>query len=124
MGETSSHKRAKAKAAGKSGRTEVPLKGKWRLDAVSKVKATGVEQSGTIAGLEKAAKRLKDSRKRQKVLQVPQKDMDKASQAMRDVGSWWNCQEPVRNETTLCPQEEVEFPSHELYCTVRRYTFR
>ena len=40
MGETPSHKRAKAKAAGKSGKIEVPLKGKRRLDAVSKVKAT------------------------------------------------------------------------------------
>ena len=86
MGETSSHKRAKAKAAGKSGKTEVPLKGNRRLDAVSKVKATEVERSGTKAGLEKAAQRLKASRKRQKVLQVPQKDMDKASQAMRNVG--------------------------------------
>ena len=85
MGETSSHKRAKAKAAGKSGKTEVPLKGNRRLDAVSKVKATEVERSGTMAGLEKAAQRLKASRKRQKVLQVPQKDMDRASQAMRKV---------------------------------------
>ena len=85
MGETSSHKRAKAKAAGKSGKTEVPLKGKRRLDAVSKVKATEVERSGNMASLKKAAQRLKDSRKRQKVLQVPQKHMDKASQAMRDV---------------------------------------
>jgi hypothetical protein len=85
MGETSSHKRAKAKAAGKSGKTEVPLKGDRRLDAVSKIKATEVERSGTVDGLEKAAQRLKASRKRQKVLQVPQKDMDRASQAMRKV---------------------------------------
>ena len=41
-------------------------------------KATEVERSGTSAGLEKAAQRLKMKRSRQKVLQVPQKDMSKA----------------------------------------------
>jgi len=35
-------------------------------------------------GLEKAAKRLKDSGKPQKVLQVPQKDMAKAAKAMQN----------------------------------------
>jgi hypothetical protein len=39
-----------------------------------------------MAGLEKAAKRLKDSGRPQKVLQVPQKDMAKAAKAMQNVG--------------------------------------
>jgi len=49
-------------------------------------KAIEIERSGTLAGLEKAAKRLKDSGKPQKVLQVPQKDMAKAAKAMQNVG--------------------------------------
>lgn len=86
MSETSSHERAKSKAAGKSGKTEVPLKGKRRLNAASKRKATEIERSGNMDGLDKAARRLKASRKPQKVLQVPQKDICKAVQAMKNVG--------------------------------------
>lgn len=63
MVETSSHKRAKSKAAGKYGKTEVPLKGNRRLDATSKRKATEIERSGKLDGLVKAAHRLKVSRK-------------------------------------------------------------
>lgn len=44
-----------------------------------------IERSGTKKGLEKAALRLKDSRKRQKVLQVPEKDTSKASNAMKKI---------------------------------------
>lgn len=86
MPETSSHKRAKSKAAGKSGKTEVPLKGNRRLDATSKRKATEIERSGKLDGLVKAARRLKASQKPQKILQVPQKDIPKAVQAMKNVG--------------------------------------
>ncbi|MBF0379837.1 MAG: hypothetical protein HQL69_02400 [Magnetococcales bacterium] len=86
MSESSSHKRAKRAAAGKSGKTEVPLSGGRRLDAATKRRATEVERSGSSDGLEKAAKRLKDSKKPQKILQVPQNDMKKAAQAMRKVG--------------------------------------
>ena len=86
MSETKSHKRAKRKAAGKSGKTEVPLKGGGRLDAASRRRATEVERSGDPEKLHLAAKRLKRSRKPQKVLQVPQKDMTKAVAAMKDEG--------------------------------------
>lgn len=85
MSESYSHKRAKVKAAGKTGKTEVPIKGGRRIDAVTKERATEIERTGTSEALEKAAKRLKDSRKAQKVLQVPEKDMAKAVQAMRKV---------------------------------------
>lgn len=83
MSESKSHKNAKTKAAGKKGKTEVPLSRNRRLDAATKKKATEVERSGSSTGLEKAAQRLKDSGKPQKVLQVPQKDMPKATAAMR-----------------------------------------
>ncbi len=86
MAESQSHKRAKAKAAGKSGKTEVPIKGNRRLDAKTKHKAIEVERSGQKQGLTKAAQRLKVSRKAQKVLQVPQQDMTKAVEAMKNVG--------------------------------------
>jgi len=39
-----------------------------------------------VTGLKKAAERLKDSAKPQKVLQVPQKDMAKAAKAMQNMG--------------------------------------
>ena len=86
MAESQSHKRAKSRAAGKGGKTEAPLRGNRRLDAQNKKKATEVERSGIKARLEKAAQRLKDSGKRQKVLQVPQKDMSKAVEAMKAKG--------------------------------------
>lgn len=86
MPESSSHKRAKGRAAGKKGKTEVSLPGNRRLDAATSKKATEVERSGNQRNLVKAAQRLKSSRKSQKVLQVPQKDMSKAAAAMRNVG--------------------------------------
>lgn len=86
MAESASHKRAKSKAAGKSGQTEVQQKGGTRLDAASKRRATEVERSGNPRSLEAAARRLKKSGKPQRVLQVPQKDMDKAAEAMRRAG--------------------------------------
>ena len=46
MSESSRHKRAKSKAAGRQGITEKPLPGGRRLDAASKKRATEVERSG------------------------------------------------------------------------------
>ena len=86
MTESQSHKRAKSRAAGKGGKTETPLRGNLRLDARTQKKATEVERGGSKARLEKAAQRLKVSRKPQKVLQVPQKDMSKAVEAMKAKG--------------------------------------
>ncbi len=87
MSETPSHKRAKGAAAGRRGKTEVPLSRGRRLDAATPKKATEVERSGSESGLEKAARRLKASGKAQKVLQVPQKDIPKAVKAMQTVGT-------------------------------------
>lgn len=86
MAESQSHRRAKAKAAGASGETEKPLRGNRRLDAATARRATEVERSGDPAKLEAAASRLAASHKPQKVLQVPQKDMGVAAQAMRQAG--------------------------------------
>ena len=88
MPETPTHRRAKRRAAGPGGRTEVPLGGKQRLDALTKGggRATEVERSGSTLGLNAAAQRLKKSRAPQKVLQVPEKDMGSAVKAMRKAG--------------------------------------
>ena len=86
MAESKSHKNAKAKAAGKSGKIEVRISRNRSLDAATVKKATEIERSGTQQGLDKAARRLKSSGKPQKVLQVPQKDMGKAAAAMKKAG--------------------------------------
>lgn len=88
MAETESHNRAKNKAAGKGGRTEVPLSGNRRLDALSAGggRATEVERSGNLQSLKAAARRLDASGASQKVLQVPLSDFDAAAKAMRAVG--------------------------------------
>jgi len=86
MSESQSHSRAKAKAAGTAGNTEVRLTGNRRLDAATFGRATEIERSGRDANLEAAARRLRASGRRQKVLQVPNKDMGKAAAAMRRAG--------------------------------------
>ena len=88
MPETPSHRQAKNKAAGAGGQTEVPLPGGMRLDARTQGggRATEVERSGSSQGLAAAIHRLKLTRAKQKVLQVPQKDMAAAAQAMQKAG--------------------------------------
>jgi hypothetical protein len=87
MSESSSHQRAKIQAAGKNGQTEVPLPGGRRLDArTPSGRATEVERSGRTGELQAAARRLRDANSSQRVLQVPQQDMDAAAAAMRKVG--------------------------------------
>jgi hypothetical protein len=83
MPESAAHKRAKNKAAGASGKTEVPQKGGTKLDAQRSDTAIEVERSGNLAA---AVSRLKKSPKPKKVLIVPQPQMPKARQAMRKGG--------------------------------------
>ena len=85
MPKSNSHSRAQAKAAGKGGKTEASIKNGQKVDAMTanKKRATEVERSGNFA---KAAQRLKDSGCPQKVMQVPQKDFDKAVEAMKKAG--------------------------------------
>ena len=86
MAKSPSHKRAQSKAAGETGKTEVPLPRKRRLDAQSGNTSTEVERSGQPARLRKAAARLKSAGTKRKVLQVPQNDMEKAEEAMKQEG--------------------------------------
>jgi len=88
MAESDSHKRAKSKAAGKTGQTEVQLPRNRKLDALTAGgrHATEVERSGAPSLLEKAARRLKASEAPKKTLKVPHGDMDAAAEAMRAAG--------------------------------------
>ena len=88
MAESKAHRRAKRRAAGPGGRTEVPIRGRKRLDALTsgRRRATEVERSGSYGGLFTAAKRLKTSGAPQMVLQVPQNDMRTAVKAMQNAG--------------------------------------
>ena len=86
MAESQTHKRAKAQATGERGQTEKLLNGGRRLRAASAKRATEVGRSGPAKTLQKAAQSLTSSRKTQKVLQVPEKDMGAATVAMRETG--------------------------------------
>lgn len=88
MSESTSHRRAKNQAAGTHGETEVTLSRNGRLDALTSGggRATEVERSGQPQRLREAAQRLDSSGATQRVLQVPNQDMSKASEAMRDAG--------------------------------------
>lgn len=81
MPESSSHKRAKANAPGK---TEVPISKNRYLDSATRKTATEVERNRQ--NISKAVDRLKDSGRQRKVLQVPQKLMADASKVMRQKG--------------------------------------
>lgn len=83
MAKSESHKRAQSKAAGKSGKTEVPISRHRRVDAKTEARATEVERSGDPKLLREAAQRLRDAGTAQRVLQVPQKDMAEAAEAMK-----------------------------------------
>ncbi|OGI29898.1 MAG: hypothetical protein A2287_10535 [Candidatus Melainabacteria bacterium RIFOXYA12_FULL_32_12] len=85
MSKSESHKKAQSKAAGKNGYTEYELKNGQKLDAMSanKKRATEIERNGNFSD---AISRLKSSGASQKVLQVPQKDMKRAEQAMEEAG--------------------------------------
>lgn len=81
MPESQSHKRAKMKAPGK---TEVKIPGGKRLDSATKKTATEVERNPQ--NIPKAVKRLKDSDRPRRVLQVPQNLMNDAIKEMKKQG--------------------------------------
>lgn len=85
MAEKTTHKKVKSSLAGKTGRKEVSIKKGLRIDVMTKYKAVEVERGGP-SRLEKAAQRLKYSRKPQKVLVVPSDSMSIAKKAMQKVG--------------------------------------
>jgi len=87
MPEKPSHKRAERKAAGKRDKTEVPLPRGRRLDAKKKVggafRAEEIQPIGSGKAFLDAARRLRDSGSKIKILRTRQENMDKAEEAMR-----------------------------------------
>lgn len=86
MTESQSHKRAKNKAAGRNGRTEIPISRGRRLDAKNGHKAIEIERSGTKKGISKALSRLKTQTNSKKELLVPNRDLDKAKNVAKKRG--------------------------------------
>lgn len=83
MSPSRKHESIKKKEAGTTGKKEHWVRGK-RIDVVKKGKAIEVQTTVSSAGLLQAAKRLKSSGRRQKVLVVPKpKDVPKAAAALR-----------------------------------------
>ena len=76
------HKRIQDRLAGKSGKTEVPISGKRRLDVRKPGVAIEVERSGSTAGIERALARLRTQQTRRE-LRVPQKDLTMAIEAAK-----------------------------------------
>lgn len=74
MPESRSHKKGKGSAS----RTEVPIKGNRRLDAIRGKHAIEVERGGSPNKIDQALSRLKTQRSKNKILRVPQKDMNLA----------------------------------------------
>ena len=79
MSESRGHKQGKGNAA----RTEVTISRGRRLDAIRGCHAIEVERGGTPQKIKIALSRLKTQGNKNKILRVPQKDMDKAVQQAR-----------------------------------------
>lgn len=82
MAESRSHKAGKGNAA----RTEVPISGRRRLDAIRGHHAIEAERSGTKKGILQSLSRLRTQTNKNKILRVPLTDMDKAVQLTRSKG--------------------------------------
>ena len=76
MPESKSHKKGKGSAA----QTEVPIPGRRRLDAIRGQSAIEVERGGTPQKIDQALSRLRTQKNKNKILRVPQKDMELAAE--------------------------------------------
>ena len=74
MAESRSHKTGKGNAS----RQEVPISRGRRLDAIRGHNAIEVERGGTPKTINKALSRLRTQSNKNKIIRVPQSDMDKA----------------------------------------------
>ncbi len=79
MPESRSHEEGKGRAR----RTEVPIPGGQRIDAIRGRFAIKVERAGTSQKISQALSRLKTQTNKKKILRVPQNDMDLAIQQIR-----------------------------------------
>lgn len=82
MSESRSHKKGKGNAA----RTEVPIPGGRRLDAIRGNDAIEVERGGTPEKINQALSRLKTQTNKNKIIRVPHNDIDMAVQCAHQKG--------------------------------------
>jgi len=82
MSESRSHKAGKGSAA----RTEVPIPGNRRLDALRGTSAIEVERSGQGRKIDQALSRLATQANKSKILRVPQNDMPLAAEHVQKSG--------------------------------------
>ena len=82
MSESRSHKAGKGSAA----RTEVPIRGDRRLDAIRGTSAIEVERSGQGRKIDQALSRLSTQVNKSKILRVPQNDMPLAAERVQKSG--------------------------------------
>ena len=79
MTESLSHKKGKGSAA----KTEIPISGNRRLDAIRGNFAIEVERGGTPKKIDQALSRLKTQANKLKILRVPQSNMNMALEQAR-----------------------------------------
>ncbi len=79
MAESRGHKQGKGRAT----RKEIPISGNRRLDAIRGHHAIEVERGGTPQKMGQALSRLRTQRNKNKILRVPQNDMNMAIQQTR-----------------------------------------
>ena len=79
MTESLSHKKGKGSAA----KTEIPISGNRRLDAIRGNFAIEVERGGTPKKIDQALSRLKTQANKRKILRVPQSNMKMALEQAR-----------------------------------------
>ena len=84
MPESRSHKAAKNRAAGKTGKTEV-VTPDGRLDVRTRSKAVEIERSGDPRRIRHALEKLKKVRGLARELQVPAKDQPMAQEVAQEV---------------------------------------
>lgn len=83
MPRSKQHERLKSR---ESGRKERPTT-RGRFDVSTKTKDVEIERSGSPQRIKHAVSKLKGTTKPQKILRVPQSDMDKASKIAKDMNA-------------------------------------
>lgn len=86
MPESKRHKDLKRQEA-RTGRTEVTLRSGLRVDAMTRRRAVEIERSESSRSFEKAIRRLQSTRKTQRILRVPDQNLDMAADVARDMGA-------------------------------------
>jgi hypothetical protein len=82
----SRHTQLTRKAAGRGGRTEVPIAGGRRLDIKKPNAAIEIERSADPARIRAALQRLTTQTNIRKELRVPQPNLDRAAEIARGAG--------------------------------------